>query len=76
MKSFHEQFKNNIDLTDGSVVLREDMYKAIQLDAMKEGAKRAAEICVNTSVDDYGNLSYCKESILKEVESWTTKDLS
>jgi hypothetical protein len=45
MKPFHEQFKDRIDPSDGSIVLLQDEYKAIQLDSFKAGMSEAAEIC-------------------------------
>lgn len=44
MKTFYEAFRDRIDPADGSVVLREDGYKAIQADAKLEGLREAAEI--------------------------------
>jgi hypothetical protein len=44
MKSFSEQFKDRIDATDGTVVLRAIEYKQIQHDAFKAGMLEAAEI--------------------------------
>ena len=50
-----------------------EMYKAIQLDAMKEGARRAAEI-VNAYPQTISIISANKD-ILATADRWTTKDL-
>lgn len=38
-KSFREQFEGRIDMTDGSVVLKEPMFTQIQHDAFADGRK-------------------------------------
>lgn len=42
----------------------QEWIRSIQHNAMLH----AAEIVVNTSTDDYGNLSYCKQAILTRAE--------
>ena len=43
MKQFHEQFKDRVDASDGSVVLREPEFSQIQEEAFKDGLNRAVE---------------------------------
>jgi len=53
-----------------------DFYRAIQLDAMKEGARRAAEVCVQYK--NYGDLHppiNTYNAILTTAKQWTEKDL-
>lgn len=50
MKSFQEQFKDRIDASDGSVVLRKEEYRQIQEEAFKAGMNRAVEV-VQTRYD-------------------------
>lgn len=44
MKTYPESFQDSIDMTDGSTTIWEKDYKAIQLEALKEGMRRAAVI--------------------------------
>ena len=44
MKTFYERFKDRIDPSDGSVVLREDEYNKILIDAFEH----AAALCQNS----------------------------
>lgn len=50
----------------------ENWIKQIQLDAMKEGARRTANVISNLRKDLCGA---CAEAILQTSEQWTTKDL-
>jgi hypothetical protein len=40
MKSFHEKFKDQIDMTDGTVTINEEIYKSIQQDAVQTCDKK------------------------------------
>ena len=62
------------------------LFKQIQLDAMKEGARRAAEICSTRGKDVYAGSNPIREgikrglsngciAILTTTEQWTEKDL-
>lgn len=77
MKSFYEQFKDRIDTSDGTVVLNYCDYQQIQLDAMKEGARRAASICAGreTESDLTIEATRCRQIILTTAEQWTVTDL-
>ena len=79
MKNFHEHFKYRIDVSDGTVVLRKDEYEQIQLDAMKEGARRAAEsldVMVGEPVTTSERArKLCYNAILSTAEQWTLNDL-
>ena len=73
------KFGDGIDL-DGRIYTAAEwdkrhikMYQAIQLDAMREGARRAAEI-VNAYPQTISILSANKD-ILTTADRWTTKDL-
>jgi len=48
MKTFHETFKDRIDMTDGTVVLTEKAYKEIQRDALQHA------MAVITNHGEYG----------------------
>lgn len=81
MKTFPEYFQDSIDMTDGSVVAWEKDYKAIQLDAMKEGMRRAAGIATSHEnwMPHYGSAATQKaihNRILSTAEQLTDKDLA
>jgi hypothetical protein len=54
-----------------------DDVKQIQLDAMKEGARRAAETVMNTMAtgSPYENRLVMQSAILTTANNWTEKDL-
>ena len=54
----------------------QETLPAIQLDAMKEGARRAGQIC-NFTIDGNGmaDAAECHTRILSAAEQWTEKDL-
>lgn len=74
MKTAQEWIKHHATAHPFRAVTVEDISE-IQLDAMKEGMRLAAEIVTSTSADDFGNLSYCKATILEVTENLTTSDL-
>jgi myo-inositol-hexaphosphate 3-phosphohydrolase len=71
MKTFEQKFYDLIDMTDGSVVINEAVYKQIQLDAMKEGMRRAA----SKLYDGDEELGLWKEAILTTAKQLTEKEL-
>ena len=77
MKTFPEYFQDSIDLTDGSVTIWEKDYKAIQLDAMKEGMRRSAGICASRETDSDFTVeaTRCRQKISDAAEQLTEKDL-
>ncbi len=53
-----------------------DLVKQIQLDAMREGMRRASEICLPKTKREYLlSESACKQRILSAAEQLTEKDL-
>jgi len=73
MKTFPEYFQDSIDMTDGSVVMWEKDFKAIQLDAIKEGMRRAAHI--NEQYMPALMAKDANQAILSAAEQLTEKDL-
>jgi hypothetical protein len=59
MKAYGEFFQDSIDMTDGSVTMTEKEYKAIQLDAWKQGMTDAAGLIIRD-----GNPEVAKEKII------------
>ena len=48
MKTFHETFKDRIDMTNGTAVIDEKKYKEIQRDVLQHALK-----VMSTGVDSY-----------------------
>lgn len=52
MKTYQETFKDQIDMTDGTAVIDEKIYKKIQLDALKHILKIVDKEYVECFVDN------------------------
>lgn len=79
MKTAEEWHKENNTSGECFALLTRDNIRQIQLDAMKEGARRAAEMarnaCAPPATKDYLAGNTAANAILSTAEQWTTKDL-